>query len=140
MNLNCAGPLTFGFPPNTLRWLLYNPVNIPENTKFYSLTGWTEWYVNCISKRWKSSIPISITYHLSLNWKHFNPKQKCDLKVLVPKLFWFYRVRLFKFYYGIDYLQILLGNLVYLYDSLAERYHLHNNEPIRKINCRNRMR
>jgi hypothetical protein len=33
-----------------------------------------------------------------------------------------------------NYLQTLLGNLVYLYDSLAEHYHLHNNEPIRKRN------
>ena len=53
--------------------------------------------------------------------------------MLLPKLFWYYRsIGLFKFYFIIDYLQTLLGNLVYLYDSLVEHYHLHNNEPIKK--------
>lgn len=58
--------------------------------------------------------------------------------MLIPKPLQLYRsIRLFKFYFGINYLQTLLGNLVYLYDSLAEHYHLHNNEPIRKRNYRN---
>lgn len=53
--------------------------------------------------------------------------------MLLPKLFQFYRrIRLFTFYFRINYLQTLLGNLVCLYDSLAEHYHLHNNEPIKK--------
>ena len=57
--------------------------------------------------------------------------------MLIPKLLWFDRsIRLFNFYFGNNYLQTLLGNLVYLYDSLAEHYHLHNNEPIRKRNYR----
>lgn len=32
--------------------------------------------------------------------------------------------------HGKRYLQSLLENLVCLYDSLAEHFHLHNNEPM----------